>query len=75
MYAGFDPRDERCAPVYRLCQDRALPILFHTGTTFIRAAPLGFTRPWLFDEVAIAYPELRWSSPTSDIHSAKNVWS
>jgi predicted TIM-barrel fold metal-dependent hydrolase len=59
MYAGFDPRDERCAPVYRFCQDRALPILFHTGTTFIRAAPLGFTRPWLFDEVAITYPELR----------------
>ena len=59
MYAGFDPRDERCAPVYRLCQERGLPILFHTGTTFIRAAPLGFTRPWLFDEVAIAYPELR----------------
>jgi predicted TIM-barrel fold metal-dependent hydrolase len=59
MYAGFDPRDERCAPVYRFCQERGLPILFHTGTTFIRAAPLGLTRPWLFDEVAIAYPELR----------------
>jgi predicted TIM-barrel fold metal-dependent hydrolase len=59
MYAGFDPRDERCAPVYRYCQERGLPILFHTGTTFIRVAPLGFTRPWLFDEVAIAYPELR----------------
>jgi len=59
MYAGFDPRDERCAPVYRYCQERGLPILFHTGTTFIRVAPLGFTRPWLFDEVAIAWPELR----------------
>ena len=48
MYAGFDPRDERCAPVYRLCQERALPILFHTGTTFIRAAPLGFTPSMAF---------------------------
>jgi predicted TIM-barrel fold metal-dependent hydrolase len=59
MYAGFDPRDERCQPVYAFSQERGLPILFHTGTTFIRAAPLGFTRPWLFDDVAIAYPELR----------------
>jgi hypothetical protein len=59
MYAGFDPRDERCNPVYAYCQDRGLPVLFHTGTTFIRVAPLGFTRPWLFDEVAIAFPELR----------------
>lgn len=59
MYAGFDPRDERCHPVYQYCQERGLPVLFHTGTTFIRAAPLCFTRPWLFDDVAIQFPELR----------------
>jgi uncharacterized protein len=59
MYACFDPRDPRCAPVYRYCQERGLPILFHSGTTFNSAAPLGFSRPWLFDEVAIAYPHLR----------------
>lgn len=59
MYAGFDPRDPRCDAVYAYCQARGLPILFHTGTTFNRAAPLSFTRPWLWDEVAIKYPELR----------------
>jgi predicted TIM-barrel fold metal-dependent hydrolase len=59
VYAGFDPRDERCDPIYRYCQQRGVPILFHTGTTFNRAAPLGLSRPWLFDEVAIRYPELR----------------
>lgn len=59
MYAGFDPRDPRCDAVYAYSQARGLPILFHTGTTFNRAAPLGFTRPWLWDEVAIRYPELR----------------
>jgi predicted TIM-barrel fold metal-dependent hydrolase len=59
IYAGFDPRDERCRPVYAYCQARGIPVLFHTGTTFNRDAPLGFSRPWLFDEVAIQYPELR----------------
>jgi predicted TIM-barrel fold metal-dependent hydrolase len=59
IYAGFDPRDDRCRPVYEYCQDRGLPVLFHTGTTFNREAPLGFSRPWLFDEVAIQYPGLR----------------
>jgi uncharacterized protein len=59
IYAGFDPRDGRCAPVYEYCQAKGVPILFHTGTTFNRVAPLGLSRPWLFDEVAIAYPELR----------------
>jgi predicted TIM-barrel fold metal-dependent hydrolase len=59
MYAGFDPRDSRCDPIYDYCQERGIPILFHSGTTYNRAAPLGMTRPWLFDEVAIKYPELR----------------
>jgi uncharacterized protein len=59
IYAGFDPRDARCDAVYRYCQDRGLPILFHTGTTYNRAARLGYSRPWLFDEVAIRYPDLR----------------
>jgi predicted TIM-barrel fold metal-dependent hydrolase len=59
MYAAFDPRDPRCDPIYAYCQERRLPILFHSGTTFNQAAPLAFTRPWLFDEVGIRYPELR----------------
>jgi predicted TIM-barrel fold metal-dependent hydrolase len=58
IYAGFDPRDQRCRPVYEYCQKRGLPILFHTGTTFNRVAPLRFSRPWLFDDLAIEYPEL-----------------
>jgi predicted TIM-barrel fold metal-dependent hydrolase len=59
MYAGFDPRDECCEPVYSFCERNGLPIMFHTGTTFNRNALLGFSRPWLFDEVAIRHPELR----------------
>jgi predicted TIM-barrel fold metal-dependent hydrolase len=59
IYAGFDPRDAICEPIYRYCQERRLPILFHTGTTFNRDAPLGVSRPWLIDEVAISFPELR----------------
>ncbi len=59
IYAGFDPRSPICMPVYDYCQRHHLPILFHTGTTFNRDAPLAFSRPWLFDEVAINHPELR----------------
>jgi uncharacterized protein len=59
IYAGFDPRDARCEPVYEYCQKNGLPIIFHTGTTFNHAAPLGLSRPWLFDDVAIRHPELR----------------
>ena len=58
IYGGFDPRDSICDPVYQYCQDNGLPILFHTGTTFNHNAPLNYGRPWLFDEVAIKYPDL-----------------
>jgi uncharacterized protein len=59
IYAGFDPREPCCDPIYATCQARGLPILLHAGTTFNRVAPLGVSRPWLLDEVAIRYPELR----------------
>jgi len=59
VYAGFDPRDDRCRPIYEFCQDRVLPVLLHTGTTFNRLAPLRFTRPILFDDLAMEYPDLR----------------
>jgi len=59
IYAGFDPRDPRCEPVYDYCQKNGMPIIFHTGTTFNREAPLAFGRPWLWDGVAVRYPDLR----------------
>lgn len=58
IYAGFDPREARCDPVYTYCQENGLPVMFHSGTTYNRNAPLGYSRPWLFDEVAMRFPEL-----------------
>jgi hypothetical protein len=59
MYAGIDPRDARCEPLYSYCQERGLPIMFHAGTTYNRQALLGFSRPWLWDEIALKFPGLR----------------
>lgn len=59
IYNGVDPRDPRSDAIYKYCQERGLPILFHTGTTFNRAAVLNYGRSWLWDEVASKYPELR----------------
>lgn len=59
IYAGFDPRDERCTPVYQYCQANGIPIIFHTGTTFNRIAPLEYSRPYLFDSVAMRFPDLK----------------
>jgi hypothetical protein len=58
MYANFDPRDRRLDPVYARAQKLGLPVIFHTGATFVRRAPLRYARPGLLEEVAERFPDL-----------------
>lgn len=58
MYANFDPTDPHLDELYRRAVKHNLPILFHTGTTFCQFAPLRFTHPALWDEVAMRHPDL-----------------
>jgi predicted TIM-barrel fold metal-dependent hydrolase len=59
MYAGFRPDEEWLAPLWEYAQTHQLPVLLHTGTTFISQAPLECTLPRHLDPVACRYPELR----------------
>lgn len=59
MYAGFQPNEPRLDELWRYASTRRLPVLLHTGTTFIDAAPLECTLPRLLDDVAIRFPEVR----------------
>lgn len=59
MYAGFRPDDERLNELWQYAQEHRLPVLLHTGTTFISQAPLELTLPRHLDPVAIRYPEVR----------------
>lgn len=59
MYAGFQPDDERLDPLWRYAEKHQLPVLLHTGTTFISQAPLNCTLPRHLDPVAIRFPEVR----------------
>lgn len=59
MYAGFRPDDERLDPLWKYATKRNLPVLLHTGTTFVSQAPLKCTLPRHLDTVAIRYPEVK----------------
>lgn len=59
MYAGFRPDDERLDPLWRYAARHELPVLLHTGTTFIAQAPLECTLPRHLDPVAVRFPEVR----------------
>ena len=59
MYAGFRPDDERLEPLWRYAAKHRLPVLLHTGTTFVSQAPLECTLPRHIEAVAIRHPEVK----------------
>jgi predicted TIM-barrel fold metal-dependent hydrolase len=59
LYQNVHPSDPRCCEVYRYCERYGLPVLFHTGTSFVGGTPLDYSRPAHFDAVAKDFPELR----------------
>jgi len=59
MYAGFRPDEPRLDPLWRYATRHSLPVLLHTGTTFIAQAPLECTLPRHLDAVAIRFPEVK----------------
>jgi predicted TIM-barrel fold metal-dependent hydrolase len=59
MYAGFYPQHASLDPLWSYAQQHGLPVLLHTGTTFIAQAPLDCTLPRHLDMVADRYPECR----------------
>jgi len=59
MYAGFQPDDTRLDPLWKYATENRLPVLLHTGTTFISQAPLDCTLPRHIDRVAIRFPEVK----------------
>jgi len=59
MYAGFAPDERRLDPLWEYAQENGLPVLLHTGTTFVAQAPIEYTLPRRLDWVAIRHPQLK----------------
>jgi uncharacterized protein len=59
MYAGFYPNERKLDHLWEYAASHRLPVLLHTGTTFIDRAPLDCTLPRLIDDVAIRFPQVK----------------
>ncbi|MCC6585390.1 MAG: amidohydrolase [Bryobacterales bacterium] len=59
MYAGLYPNDRRYDYLWEYATKHNLPVLLHTGTTFVSQAPLDCTVPRLIDDVAIRFPDVK----------------
>lgn len=55
----FHPTDSRAMDVYAQAESLGMPILFHPSGQFTRHSKLEFGRPYLLDEVARSFPNLR----------------
>ena len=60
MYAGFQVCDPVLEPLWEYCERHGLPVLMHTGTTFVKQAPLDCTFPRLIEPVALKHPGIRF---------------
>lgn len=60
MYAGFKVCDPSLDPLWRYAEQHGLPVLMHTGTTFVKQAPLECTLPRLVEPVALKYPGVKF---------------
>jgi predicted TIM-barrel fold metal-dependent hydrolase len=59
MYANFYPQDSKLDPLWKYATTRQLPVLLHTGTTFVSRAPIDCTLPRHLDVVAQRFPEVK----------------
>ncbi|MDR3576090.1 MAG: amidohydrolase family protein [Anaerolineaceae bacterium] len=56
----FYPADDELRPIYECCIRHNKPILFHAGMSLEPDTYSKFSRPEVFEEVAIRYPKLRF---------------
>jgi predicted TIM-barrel fold metal-dependent hydrolase len=58
-YQNVDPLGEKAFRVFKRAEELGLPILFHAGTSPDREANLDYAHPRHFDQVAVAFPNLK----------------
>lgn len=65
QFAGLAPNDQRYYPLYSICEERGLPVFFHTGLNgpnFTRETPffrVELCNPLLIEDVIMTFPDLK----------------
>ena len=61
-YQHFYPNDKRCVPIYKLCLNYDVPVIFHSGDTlagYVKNPKIKYSHPLHVDEVATDFPNLK----------------
>jgi predicted TIM-barrel fold metal-dependent hydrolase len=57
--AGFHPSDTRAMDLFEACEAKGVPVLIECNSMLARDVKLAFALPYLLDEVALAFPQLK----------------
>jgi pentatricopeptide repeat protein len=86
-YEHFYANDDACDPVYELCQQMHIPVIFHSGDTWwkISNSIIRYANPLYIDDVAVRFPKLRiliahlgnpWIRETAEVlYKNRNVYT
>jgi predicted TIM-barrel fold metal-dependent hydrolase len=85
VHGGFAPNDPVLYPLYWLCQQHGLPVIFHCGTSVFPGATNRYADPVLVEDVVRDFPDLTvilahggrgwWYDAAAFIASMReNVW-
>ncbi len=53
------PNDPLLKKLYRICLKYNKPVIFHSGLTWQKDAPMKYSKPLNFEDVALEFPDLR----------------
>ena len=84
-YLPHGPDDPGYQPYYQLADRHRLAVVFHTGDTFSPSARLRLAHPLLVDDVAVAFPNVRFvlahfgnpwmADAAAVVYKNVNVWA
>jgi predicted TIM-barrel fold metal-dependent hydrolase len=57
-YQHYYPNDRRVYPVYEICRDAGIPVLFHIGSSVIPNTRMKYCDPIHLHDIAVDFPEL-----------------
>jgi predicted TIM-barrel fold metal-dependent hydrolase len=58
VHGGFEPADRMLYPAYAFCEERALPVIVHCGTSTFAGSVNSYGEPALLDAVFRDFPDL-----------------
>jgi len=88
-YEHFYANDNRCDIIYQMCSENNIPVVFHTGDTWIgerQYSKIKYANPIFLDEIAVKYPKLKivishmgnpiWINETAElVYKNKNIYT